>query len=155
MPSKSHQTALSYLQAFSTLSPDSFLAILSPTATHQFAPSSISLPPALSPPAFAHHIDSLRHVLVGFPVTPTEIWADEANGQVTIWARSQTIFREEAKDSGVAEEEWCYRGEYIFVLTLDETRERVERVLEFVDSKGTEGLRGLMGRARRNVGIGQ
>ncbi|RMJ20696.1 hypothetical protein PHISP_08434, partial [Aspergillus sp. HF37] len=58
----------------------------------------------------------------------------------------QAIFRDEARDSGLADEEWCYRGEYIFVLTLDEKRERVERVLEFVDIKGTERLRELMGR---------
>jgi hypothetical protein len=33
---------------------------------------------------------------------------------------------------------------------MDETGQKVDRVIEFVDSKGTERLRGLMMRARAN-----
>lgn len=68
-----------------------------------------------------------------------------------MWATSVANFRDEVKDDGISDEEWGYRGEYIFVLSLDESRERVQDVLEFVDSLGTERLRGLMRRARGNL----
>jgi hypothetical protein len=43
-------------------------------------------------------------------------------------------------------------GEYIFMLDIDD-QGKIERVLEFLDSKETEKLRGLMIRAKVNVGM--
>lgn len=54
-------------------------------------------------------------------------------------------------DEGLSDEEWGYLGEYIFIFTMDESGKGIVRVLEFVDGKGTERLRGLMARARRNL----
>ena len=61
------------------------------------------------------------------------------------------MFRDDVKDAGLSDEEWSYRGEYIFILTMDESQEKIIRVLEFVDSKGTDRLRELMARARANL----
>lgn len=61
------------------------------------------------------------------------------------------MFRDDVKDGGLSDEEWSYRGEYIFIFTMDESQEKIIRVLEFVDSKGTDRLRGLMARARANL----
>ena len=47
-------------------------------------------------------------------------------------------------------EDRAYRGEYTFILTMGETRPKVDQVIKFVDSKGTERSRGLMMRARVN-----
>lgn len=54
---------------------------------------------------------------------------------------------------GMTEQDWRYEGEYIFVLDFEENErgeQKVKRILEFVDSKGTERLRELMARARAN-----
>lgn len=147
--SKLQQTALAYLEGFTTLSPDSFLDVLAPTAIHKFAPASLNLPVSMTASAFAAHIGTLREVLDEFPVYPKEIFVNEAQNQVTIWATSETHFRQDVKDEGISPEEWLYRGEYIFILTMDESKEKVVSVLEFLDSKGTEHLRELMALARR------
>ncbi|KAJ5081883.1 hypothetical protein NUU61_010147 [Penicillium alfredii] len=151
MPSTLRQTALTFIDGFKSLSADSFLAVLAPTSIHKFAPSSISVPPDLDPNTFAHHVQNLRNVLSGFPVFPKEIFENEEKRQVTVWATSLAIFRDEVKDKALSDEEWAYRGEYIFIFTMDESREKIVNILEFVDSKGTERLRELMARARRKL----
>ena len=70
-------------------------------------------------------------------------------GQVTIWAIGVPEFRAEAVDG--MEGEWEYTGEYVFILDVNEEG-KISRVLEFLDTKGRERLRGLMERARRNLG---
>lgn len=151
MGSKLRQTALTYLEGFQTLSSDSFLAILAPNAIQRFAPASCSPPPPMTPIAFANHIKHLREVLLGFPVFANEIFVNEEKSQVTIWATSETQFRDECKDGDTPAAEWLYRGEYIFILTTDPSHEKIVEIIEFVDSKGTERLRDLMSRARRNL----
>ncbi|CAI7602257.1 hypothetical protein N7533_001773 [Penicillium manginii] len=153
MSSKSSKTALSYLEGFKTLSPDIFLAFLAPTAIHRFAPASLSPPEPMSPNVFASHLEGLREVLAEFPVFPKEIFENGDKGQVTIWATSEAKFREGCKDDGLTEEEWAYQGEYIFIFTLDESKERIVDIVEFLDSKGTERLRALMTRARKNLQV--
>lgn len=50
--------------------------------------------------------------------------------------------------------EWEYEGEYMFVLTMDESGERIVRVVEMLDSLKTEKeLRPLMKRARERVAV--
>ena len=53
-------------------------------------------------------------------------------------------------DAGITDEEWAYRGEYIFILTMDDTGWKADRVINFVNSKGTKWLRGLMMRVSAN-----
>jgi hypothetical protein len=149
-----HDLATSFLSAFTHLSPSStHLALRSPDCTHIFAPSTVGIPPK-SNSAFATHIDNVvRPLLTSFPVTAKEIHVNEAAGQVTIWATGKPEFKAEAMglERAGEKEEWDYTGEYIFILDVNEEG-KVERVLEFLDSKATERLRGLMGRAKRNLG---
>ncbi|KAJ5613199.1 hypothetical protein N7510_006393 [Penicillium lagena] len=151
MSSKLHQTALAYIDGFRTLSPEAFLSILAPSAEHKFAPASLNLPQSMDAATFANHLGSLREVLAGFPVYPKEIWENEGLGQVTIWATSETIFHEKAKGDNASVDDWKFQGEYIFILTMDESQEKVVRVVEFLDSKATERLRELMAKARKNL----
>ena len=82
---------------------------------------------------------------------PKEVIESQDSNQVVVWAMSETCFRDEVKDAGIPEDEWAYKGEYMFVFTMDESGEKIERVLEFLDSKKTKDtLLGLMERARRN-----
>lgn len=69
---------------------------------------------------------------------------------MTIWATSNATFREEAKDedSGL---DWSYHGEYIFILILNQTGDKIERIIEFLDSQKVVEVRVLIERARRNV----
>jgi hypothetical protein len=152
MSSKLCQTALAYIDGFRTLSPESFLSVLAPSAEHKFAPASLNLPSSMDAAAFANHIGSLREVLAGFPVFPKEVFENEGLGQVTLWATSETIFHEKAKGNDVSEE-WEFHGEYIFILTMDESREKVVQIIEFLDSKATERLRESMARARKNLNV--
>jgi len=69
---------------------------------------------------------------------------------VVVWATSETKFFDAVKDSGLSDEEWIYRGEYMFILSMDESQEKIKRVVEFLDSKATERLRGLIKRAKDN-----
>jgi len=89
--------------------------------------------------------------MTGFPVTGKEYIESESANQVTVWATSRTIFRDDVKDDGIGEEEWVYEGEYIFMLWMDESGEKIVRTVEFLDSKGTvEKLGALMKRANDN-----
>lgn len=71
---------------------------------------------------------------------------NEEKRQVVIWATSRAIFWEHLRDGG-SEEEWGFKGEYVFILDFDE-QGKIKRVFEFLDSLKTADLRGLMGRAR-------
>ncbi|KAJ5134306.1 hypothetical protein N7448_000670 [Penicillium atrosanguineum] len=153
MASKLRQTALAYIDGFRTLSPETFLSILAPSAEHKFAPASLNLPHSMDAAAFAQHLGSLREVLASFPVFPKEIFENEGLSQVTIWATSETIFHEKAKGDDFSSEDWKFHGEYIFILTMDDSREKVVQIIEFLDSKATERLRGLMARARKNLNV--
>ena len=77
---------------------------------------------------------------------------NEKERQVVVWATAVPTFRDEVMDPGVSAEEWKYQGEYIFILDFDESAEKVKRVVEFLDSKGTERLRESMKRATSNLG---
>lgn len=58
---------------------------------------------------------------------------------VLVWATGTPKWREEMKDYEVfSEEQWEYVGEFIFMLTVDEKGEKIIKIHEFVDSKGTD-----------------
>lgn len=87
--------------------------------------------------------------MTGFPVFAKEYIDSESSNSVTVWATSRTIFREDAKDTSIAN--WDYEGEYIFLFTFDASGEKIVRTIEFLDSKVTaDGLMVLMKRAREN-----
>ncbi|KIW13462.1 hypothetical protein PV08_08650 [Exophiala spinifera] len=140
-------TAERYISAFKTLDADLFASLQSPKEyKHTFGPASVNPPPPQDGARFAQHIRDLQGIMKGFPVRARSTWVNEAQRQVIFHATSETWFRDEYKDSDDAE--WLYHGEYVFVLDMDETGQKITKVFEFLDSKGTEELRGLMKRAR-------
>jgi hypothetical protein len=86
-----------------------------------------------------------------FPVTPKEVMEDEQKNMVIIHATSQASFHEELKDDEIPAEEWTYCGEYIFMLSMTEDEDKVKRVVEFVDSKGSERLLGLIKKGKKRI----
>ncbi|KAJ9644416.1 uncharacterized protein PV06_06347 [Exophiala oligosperma] len=142
-------TAGRYISAFETLDADLFASLQSPKEyRHTFGPASVNPPGPQDGAHFAQHIRDLQGIMRGFPVYAQSTWVNEPQRQVIVHATSETWFRDEYKDSGDAE--WLYHGEYIFFLDMDETGQKITKVFEFLDSKGTEVLRGLMKRARAN-----
>ncbi|KAI9711283.1 MAG: hypothetical protein M1820_002270 [Bogoriella megaspora] len=152
MSSKRLETAKKFIDLFTTLDGEALSLILADNYTHDFAPASLNPPAPKNKQAMLDHWVKLKEILTGFPVAIKEYVESESSNAVTVWATSQTKFREEAKDDGVAAEEWDYRGEYIFVFYMDETGGKVVRVMEFLDSKATDDkLRPLVKRARGNL----
>lgn len=151
MESKRLQTAKKYIGHFANLDIETLESVLAKDYVHQFAPASMSPPGPFDRQGKLDHINRLRNILAGFPVTAKEYIESESSNRVTVWATSQTVFHEHVKDDGIAAEEWNYRGEYIFIFTMDETGERIIRTIEFLDSKHTvDKLLKLSERAREN-----
>lgn len=145
------QIAKSFLAAFKDLTASDHLVLRAPTCLHIFAPSSLNINNPKTNDVFAEHVEkNLRPVLDHFPVTAKEIHINEAGRQITIWATAVPEFKAEAMGSST-KEDWDYTGEYIFLLDVDEAG-KIIRILEFLDSLKTEKLRGMMVKARENIG---
>jgi ketosteroid isomerase-like protein len=139
----------SFLSGFTDLSVTNLIAIRAPTCTHIFAPASLNFPSPKTNAAFAAHMtDNLAPVLAHFPVTAKEIYINETNRQITIWATAKAEFKREAMDGD--EKEWDYTGEYIFILDVNDDG-KIVRILEFLDSLATKRVMGLMVRAKQNL----
>lgn len=87
----------------------------------------------------ASRLKHLAGVLESFTVSIQEAWASPSKNQVTVSAVSEPKLHGHVKDND-NEEEWKLHGEYIFILDMDETGEKLKHVFEFLDSKATENL---------------
>ena len=152
MASVQRSTALAFLQCFKDLDVSSAVALRAPDCLHTMAPASLNYPPNMTNEQFAAHLSSLKTMVAHLPVTPKEIFEHEGSNQVTIWATSNATFREEAKDedSGI---DWSYHGEYIFILSLNPAGDKIERIVEFLDSKRVVEVGELIKRARHNLAM--
>ena len=113
------------------------------------APASLGYPAeGMRNEQFRAHCDGLKKFVIGIPVTPKEIFEHPSSNQVTVWATSETIFRDEVIDDQV---EWSYLGEYIFVFTLNEQGDKIERIVEFLDSNKVVAAKTLLERAQTNL----
>jgi len=151
MSSTRRATALKYLDAASTFDLDAIMALRSPDCTHEFHPPSVGVRPPLDNTAYEAQLRQFKDIVVGFPVTIKEIIEDDKENRLMVLLESSQTWSSDAKDAGLSEEEWAFSREYVFVLTMDETGEKITRVVEFLDSKGTEQLRVLVARATGNM----
>ena len=135
-------TALTFLKVFDSLDASVIRRIQAETYTHYFAPASLGIHER-NLTQFADHLKGLKAVLKAFPVIPKETFVNPSLKQVTFWATAIPEFHQRLirQDDG---EKWSYQGEYIFMLFMDHTGGKVERVIEFLDSKGTEHLMELV-----------
>lgn len=135
------------MQVFTTLDPAALpRPVFGAGYRHAMAPASLGIRGEKDAAGFTTHLGSLRGVLRTFPVYPKESWPNPALRQVVIWAESRPEFHAHVRDSDG--DEWTsFRGEYMFVLTMDAAGQHVERVVEFLDSKATGQLMGLIARA--------
>jgi hypothetical protein len=141
-------TAKAYLNALDTLDLRAFNAVLEETFTQTICPASIAPPSGpLDKHAFISRMSSLRPVMDGFPFTILDIIESESSNSV--WAHGTAVpeWKSEAKGEG----DWHFKGEYVFMLWMDESGEKVVRCVEMVDSQGTERMGRLFVKAKENV----
>ncbi|KAL9115341.1 MAG: hypothetical protein Q9227_000662 [Pyrenula ochraceoflavens] len=145
------RTTHAFLDSFHYLDEAANLSLRTPNCRHIMAPTSLNIP-EMNNERFVSHIQSIKPLFSTFPVKAKEIFAnDAASRQVTVWATSEPTFLEDVKDSEEPITDWKYRGEYMFVLCFDESGEKIEQVVEFLDSATVEKVRALMQRAKKNL----
>ncbi|KAJ0419264.1 hypothetical protein BJY00DRAFT_314095 [Aspergillus carlsbadensis] len=151
--SKRLLTAQKLISYFASLDQTILEPLLAPNLYHEFRPGSLEVPRGLDKTSFLGFCNNFGSIMTGFPFTAKEYTESEASNQVVVWATSKAQFREEVKDyEGMEASDWEFEGEYVLILTMDESGERIERYIEFMDSKAAvEKLLGLMGRAQQNL----
>lgn len=153
MASAQEQAALHYISSFATLDMPALTSIHGKDFHHEFLPASLSTSPRTSA-QWAQHIQGLSDILAGFPVEAEEVFHDVGRDVVAVRATSRVEWRKEVMKGG---EGWEYEGTYVFFFYFEGNGERngeepkVKRIVEFVDSKGTERFRELVNRARTNL----
>ncbi|ETI28735.1 hypothetical protein G647_01186 [Cladophialophora carrionii CBS 160.54] len=138
--SKQRQTALALLDTFKDLDYEANIALRTADCQHTFAPASLGIG-AKNNEQFESHMKSVQRVIEGIPVTAKQIY--EGNNQITVWATGRTKFKEAAKASD-PDLDWSYEGEYIFIFTFNDAGDRIQHILEFLDSKKVEEARRLI-----------
>lgn len=145
MESKRLQTAKKFINHFETLDADTLASVLAQDYSHHFAPASLAFPSPFTKEQFIKHSAVLGKVMKGFPVYPKEYVESEASNQVTVWATSRVLWRDEVVGEGEEErKKWEFEGEYVFMFWMNESGEKIVRTVEFLDSKGTEAVRPLL-----------
>lgn len=144
-------TAKAYMEVFTNLNPETIASVQTDDHKHTFAPASTDLPGPYNRDQYASHIASLRAFLASFPVRFKSVWPNVALRQVLIWADSEAHFHDSLKwgenlkgDPGDSTEQLAFQGEYMWLLTMNESGDKVNEVLEFLDSKKTEQMKGLV-----------
>ena len=145
------RTAKAYLSTLATLDMTTLSGVLSDEYTLTICPATLSLP-AMDKDAYISRMSSLRAVLVGLPVTYLDIIESESSNSVWIHGTAVPEWKKEAKGDGEeVEGEWDFKGEYVFMLWMDESGEKVVRCVEMVDSLGMGKMGGLFAKAMANV----
>lgn len=150
MASTQREAALAFLKTFETLDLKTNLALRTDDCRHDMAPASMGFTLGKTNEEFAEHFNRVTSLMSSFPVTPKEIFEHEGSNQVTIWATSNAIFREDAKDDDPSVD-WTYHGEYMFNFFFDSSGTKIKRIIEFIDSRKVAEVMGLIERARHNL----
>ncbi|KAF5696613.1 hypothetical protein FGLOB1_13395 [Fusarium globosum] len=146
-------TATAYTDVFRTLDTEALSRILSDEYSHRFAPASANLPGSMDRYGLIARLNQVGEVMSSFTVSIKQMWPNPSLRQVLVWAASETNFHRQLRDSD-DEEEWTKRGEYMFLMTMNESGEKIADVLEFVDSKATEEIVDMVGRALKKSSPG-
>ena len=150
MESPQVRTALAWLDTFATLDGEVNIALRTQDCRHTMAPASMGYKSDMTNDQWATHLDTIKPLLSAFPVTAKEVLTSEGSNIVSVWATSEAIFKDEVKESD-ASVGWRYEGEYLFVFTMNAKGDRIERILEFIDSKKVAEIQVLMAKAKQNL----
>ncbi|KAH7377468.1 hypothetical protein BKA64DRAFT_767200 [Cadophora sp. MPI-SDFR-AT-0126] len=156
------KTALAFIESFSTLSATDMLSVRTPSCMHTFAPRSLGIlaHSPMSNEQFAAHRSHFDGVLSSFPFQVKEMIDNPSANQVLIWTTASPVWVAAVTSDIDKDTDWSYTGEYMFLLTFEDGEsgedeggrfKRIERIVEFLDSKGTDRLRRLMQTASNNL----
>lgn len=152
MTSKRVKTALAFIEHYATISTDILEKVLADNYLHEYAPGSVPNPGPFDRQGMIGLTHHMKTILTGYPMEVKEVLESEKSNAVTVWVTSKAAFREDVKDDGLTAEEWEHKGEYIYLLYMDESEEKITKVLEFIDSKATiENMVMLVQRATENI----
>ena len=151
MTSKRLDTALAYIGHFASIDASVLERILADNFVQNYAPASIPNPGPFDKPGLISLTRHMNTLLSGFPMLVKEVIESDKSNAVTIWVTGEATFRDEVRDDGLTAEEWVHKGEYIFLIFLDESGEKIVRTTEFVDSKATLHMVELAPRATENL----
>ncbi|KAK2595856.1 hypothetical protein N8I77_013648 [Diaporthe amygdali] len=140
MSSKRLQTATKFVDHYATHDNEVLHTLLTDDLSYEFAPSrSLDNLKALDKAGYLEFKDGMKLAMTGYPLDVNKYIEGESANMVVVWATGGPQWREELKDYEVfSEEQWAYVGEFVFMLTMDETGEKITKIVEFVDSKGTD-----------------
>lgn len=145
------ETAKKFISYFAALDTDILESVLAETVLIHYAPASIPSPGPFGKQAMIEFVKKLKPIMASFPMTAKKYIESESGNQVVVWATSQAIFHDNVMDDGIAQDDWKYTGEYVMMITMDESGGKIVEILEFVDSLSVAKLVELSQRATLNL----
>jgi ketosteroid isomerase-like protein len=154
-------TAKRYMDHYKTLDAAALKDVLLDDYVQIYLPTSVTPPPREPGQTqkqwylnWAGNV--LPAIMTGYEMVVSEYIIGETedgkNRVVTVFSKSKSSFRQDIRDPGDSDDEWFYSAEYVFVITMDETGEKISKIVEFVDSKSLEGkFMALVTKAFANV----
>lgn len=128
-------------------------SVLADDYTHHYAPSSIPQQGPFDRQGLINFVIGLKRIIKTYPMTIKESIDSESRNVVTVWTTGLASFHDELQDGSMSKEEWQYTGEYIFLLYMNETGDKLIKTVEFLDSKATvDKLMATVARASGNLG---
>ncbi|KAK3331504.1 hypothetical protein B0H66DRAFT_598986 [Apodospora peruviana] len=122
------KTALAMVEAYETLDVAKIMAFRTPECTFQALPRSMNRP-EMNNKEYAAHLGQVVKALSNLKIVVEEVFEDAAENKVVLWARGTA-------DTKVGP----YVNEYILMIYLNESGDRVTRFCEFVDSAFVAGF---------------
>ncbi|KAM4066424.1 hypothetical protein HRG_000527 [Hirsutella rhossiliensis] len=140
MDSKRMQSARKFVEHYATHDNEMLHSLLADSLVFEISPSrSIDKLQAFDKAGFIEFKENMKRVMTGYPLNVIKYIESESSNMVVVWTTGRPQFREELKDyEEVTKEQWDYVGEFVFMLTMDETGEKITKVNEFIDSKATD-----------------
>ena len=150
MPSTQHDIAVAWMNSFDDLDLEANLALRTPNCEHNMAPASGGGQGSMTHEQWKAHGLFLKSMILKFPVKAKEFFEHEGSNQITVWATSEVEFRKEAMDDDPSVD-WSYHGEYMFIFVFNKTGDKLERIIEFLDSARVQEVYKLVARAQNNL----
>ncbi|KAH8684261.1 hypothetical protein BGZ60DRAFT_397154 [Tricladium varicosporioides] len=131
--SERRKTTLQAIKSYDDWKIEEILAWRSEKCTHEILPKSLNQP-TMSNTLYKAYFSGIMPFFRDFKLQINDIIEDEKENKIVIWAQSTAV-----TDLGP------YANEYMLVLYFNESGEKVDRFLEFVDSASSrESMVALM-----------
>lgn len=152
------KTAKAYLSAVDNIDSDGMLATTTDNFYVSISPASARLGDddgRASRDTLIKRFQGLKHAMSSLHLNITQEWQpNEATRQVFLQATGDieflpSVIGDDNKD------EWVFKNEVFYVFTMNESGDKVEHLLEFVDSLAVQAMPALFGKAMKKLGHGE